>query len=134
MRMMKMPLSITVSAIAIYLVSACMLIKHVSIIFNITLPFNMSSGQGSIDSSIISVVINVLLLLTVWIKVKVNSSVIYHRLLNSFIVIFFLLFLLMSLQSLQSGEWLLLTAAFINIAALALIFFYQKRASDIKNS
>jgi hypothetical protein len=125
--MINVPLSIKISAIAIYLVSVCMLNQHIWLIYNFITSVNILNQQGSLGTSIFSIIVNILLLFTVFIKVSSNVSLAYHRVLNTFIVVFLMFFLLMSLQSFDNREWLLLAAASINVAALVFLFCINKK-------
>jgi len=127
---MTPPNTIKLSTTAIFSIAVVMLGYHLSAIFGFSLPLDLAGPQGSFEDSVISIVVNVLLLLTVGLRVGATMALSYQRALNVFIVIFILLFTLMTLQSLQSGAWFLLAAALVNLAALFRLLFYKRIPSE----
>ena len=127
---MTPPNTIKLSTTAVFSIAVVMLGYHLSAIFDFSLPLDLAGPQGSFEDSVISIVVNVLLLLTVGLRVSATMALSYQRALNVFMVIFILLFTLMTLQSLQSGAWFLLAAALVNLAALFRLLFYKRIPSE----
>ena len=81
---MTTPNTITLSTTAIFSIAAMMLGYHLSAIFGFSLPLDLTEPQGSFEDSVISIVVNVLLLLTVGLRVGATVALSCQRALNVF--------------------------------------------------
>ena len=71
---MTPPNTIKLSTSAVFSIAVVMLGYHLSAIFDFSLPLDLAGPQGSFEDSVISIVVNVLLPLTVGLRVSATMA------------------------------------------------------------
>ena len=125
-QILSKPTKIKLSVISIFSISIIIITNHSLSVLGISLPFVLKPEQPiDVNSHLFSILINLFLLFTVWLKIRTKTFFIPHLTVNIFIVVLIALFLLMLLQSLQQGSIYLVFFAVVNLISLLILLFYK---------
>jgi len=120
------PTKIKFSVISIFTISVILITQHSLSMLGVSLPFAPQTSQPVDTGSLLfSILINIFLVFTVWLKIRTKVHLIPHWIINIFIVVLTLLFVLMLLQSLQAVSVYLGFFALVNIISLLILLFYK---------
>jgi hypothetical protein len=119
------PTKIKFSVISIFTISVILITQHSLSILGVSLPFAPQTSQPVDTGSLLfSILINIFLVFTVWLKIRTKVHLIPLWIINIFIVVL-TLFILMLLQSLQAVSVYLGFFALVNIISLLILLFYK---------